>query len=870
VTNTGNVDLTNIDVTDSVGGVNPEYQSGDDGDEILEVGESWIYTASGISQSAHLGQYDNIGTVAGVYQLTEVEASDPSWYIPTDVDPVIEVVKTGTATINEGGSSITYTFTITNNSVITDPVTITSIDDDKFGDLLATAEAQYGGTIVLAGGGGSFMFTYMTSLTLDGGETHTNVVTVEGVDDEGSTDDDDDDHTVTGVDVLPAIQVIKSVDQPMLPSSGGMVTYTYLVTNESPAAATDPLSDVMLSDTDGTPTYVSGDDGDDLLEEGETWTYSMVVNLPGQAAGTSHTNTATVSGYDDEENYAEDEDDETVTFVEPSQLTNTEYCSFDYDTNWSGNQFRLMFLMDAPQSYRLNGRNPGQFYYNVFVSGTPGSAVDVRIDVPYPFVTKGAVPIHVYRDFAIAPSPYGVCYDQVGDVTGSFMIDTENGNRSSSGQEIILLSDYDPQALGSTEWIRVQGTMPATGWIYVTVHLDYGLVGTSGWTRTITQTSPFEIDTATNAGLGVLLAEPQSYNFSFVAGAQSDTDVGQSVNQFKKEAGVSGTILDAMSNPAPGILVTLKNASRVVVGSDVTDSDGCYTITYKHTGPARTYRVTATQGAWTKVKTITLRANGYALVNFTVGEALLGAAAVEAGSAVRLTPDSLQPAVDKAIAYWTGQGIDEAVWTRLGPIDGRITDLPGDQLGLAYTGSSAIQIDVDAAGRGWDQVDLLSVVTHEIGHLLGFDHDVLGESLLPGQRFMPVLQPIQRDHDHQHDGLDEVFEHLGEEPYVEALVLEPDSLLALQPGRGDSAQRLLDAAVDDLMAMADEDSAFQAIDSTDLLAEPLVATVAAVDPPITARPALSRVTGSLPRRLAAKLTAGSRLSVIPDWLDQDN
>src|SRR3712207_8197309 len=54
------------------------------------------------------------------------------------------------------------------------------------------------------------------------------------------------------------------------------VTYTYQVTNTSPASTDSELSAVTLTDSDGTPTYVSGDtDGDGKLDKGETWTYTL-------------------------------------------------------------------------------------------------------------------------------------------------------------------------------------------------------------------------------------------------------------------------------------------------------------------------------------------------------------------------------------------------------------------------------------------------------------------------------------------------------------------------------------------------------------------------------------------------------------------
>ncbi len=66
--------------------------------------------------------------------------SDSADVTIVDVAPAVSIVKDGEATINEGGDTATYSIEITNNSVSTDPVTVTSLTDDQFGDLLPEAE----------------------------------------------------------------------------------------------------------------------------------------------------------------------------------------------------------------------------------------------------------------------------------------------------------------------------------------------------------------------------------------------------------------------------------------------------------------------------------------------------------------------------------------------------------------------------------------------------------------------------------------------------------------------------------------------------------------------------------------------------------
>ena len=186
VTNVGDVPLTGIVVSDPRCDAAPTLDSitGGNQDTTLDLTETWHYSCDHVVTSADPDPLPNTATVTAAQGV-----SDQSSHSVDIIHPAITIVKTANPTSAAVGTTITYTYTVTNSGDVT--LTNVSVDDDKLGHIGDIATLAAGQTVTLT----------KTAVLPAGGVT--NVGTAAGTDPLGKVVNAHDDATVGAV--APAV-----------------------------------------------------------------------------------------------------------------------------------------------------------------------------------------------------------------------------------------------------------------------------------------------------------------------------------------------------------------------------------------------------------------------------------------------------------------------------------------------------------------------------------------------------------------------------------------------------------------------------------------------------------------------------------------
>jgi Ca2+-binding RTX toxin-like protein len=296
---------------------------------------------------------------------------------------------------------------------------------------------------------------------------------------------------------------------------------------------------------------------------------------------------------------------------------------------------------------------------------------------------------------------------------------------------------------------RYNATANSSGFASSLINFDTGAIGANSHLELSTKLS------STNGLSGIIFDYYSQSDFKFAAldVAADKIYIGHytSAGGWKYDAVVSKK-LDAgvdytLSLSLHGSTVSLKLNGQVVLGKVFNASvlDGWYGLfgkasAGKSAGSFNEFTVQTDSPSYSQVS----------VLSTTAGTSALTASQSPSGSTETsdLDNEQLQPLVQVAIAKWIRSGlIDEEQIKQLRQLNFEIGDLDGLALGQIDADSKTITVDINGAGYGWfidrtpnqdrefvnnvasedsdayGKMDLLSVLIHEIGHYLGFDHD---------------------------------------------------------------------------------------------------------------------------------------------------
>jgi gliding motility-associated-like protein/uncharacterized repeat protein (TIGR01451 family) len=349
VSNTGNVTITNIDVSDS-NAVPANFSI-----PSLDPGQSVTFTAIHTITLADMnnGSVSNTATASGDDPTGNpvTGTSDD----PTTIDPLDPTV----TTLNQVAELTTH-LDDNDPSSPTNPSTYFSGDNINYTLLventgnvsISNVLPPSGYTSVMSGGvnigdtngdgvldpGEVWQYTGSHTLTqseIDAG-SYTSQVDVNGEDPNGNNVNDtsndpqttpDNDPTTTYFDLTSEISIDKVDTLPGTVAVGEDITYTITVHNNGNTT----LSNVTVTDPNATNlTYVGGDsNGNNMLEPSETWTYTAIHTITQSDMDAGEViNQASVSSNNPSGDPVEDEDSDDTDTGEPDDPTVTDLHSY--------------------------------------------------------------------------------------------------------------------------------------------------------------------------------------------------------------------------------------------------------------------------------------------------------------------------------------------------------------------------------------------------------------------------------------------------------------------------------------------------------------------------------------------------------------
>ena len=302
VINEGNTDLTNVTLTDDLAG-SATLSSGDNNsNNILNVGEVWVYTATYAATQADINNGTDLVNIASVTTTELPVAKKDTATTSITSNDSLSITKVVDQTTIAAPGTLNYTITVINEG--NTDLTNIQLTDDLAGSATLSSGDNNSNNILNVGEVWVYTASYAaTQADIDKGIAIENIVKVRT----NELPIEKSDSVSTVINFQPELSITKVANDTTLVYEGQIVTYTYVVTNVGNVSiknvfvadvhnGSNSLSNLVLQSTNGTDDGI--DNLVDSLAPGQNgiWTASYIVSAQDIANGIDIVNTATASG----------------------------------------------------------------------------------------------------------------------------------------------------------------------------------------------------------------------------------------------------------------------------------------------------------------------------------------------------------------------------------------------------------------------------------------------------------------------------------------------------------------------------------------------------------------------------------------------
>ena len=474
VTNTGNVTLTNVTITDPMfPALSCTFAS-----LAPDVSDSSCTATVTLTQTqVDSGSVSNTAGVSGSFTDDAGNTATPT---STDTETVT-ITRNPSSTIDkvgllnnavvapnsrtDAGDKINYTFTVTNTGNVT--LTNVTITDPMFPALSCTFASLAPGVSDST----CIATVTLTQTQVDSGSV-SNTATVSGTPPTGATPNpttNTDTETVT-ITRSPSLQLTKTATPTTYSTVGQIISYSFELTNTGNVTLSAPFAvqDDQTSNESCPPSPTTIAPGASIIcTATRTVTQAdldagKIVN---KATATATFNSATVTSNEATATV-------TVNVASTSTMTDSSFQLKDDLSPWRITDFEI--LLNGQSS--IVATNPGQFYYHQRATSPYSPSVitqwqfNVNWAKEFTAQTEGGQPIHAYVQYATDPA--NTWRDWTPQSTGICWTYSSPTNNPANVKQCGTPS-------GTQYGTITVNNVPGGAKVWITVHLDYALKGTT-------------------------------------------------------------------------------------------------------------------------------------------------------------------------------------------------------------------------------------------------------------------------------------------------------------------------------------------------------------------------------------------------------